>query len=97
MKANVSAKSSDARGEICSACYYVERTLETGVGNVICADGAATFLLSGISDSNSTYPNVIDFETLSIQSELMKSGSSKGTGRCECPGVSRSNIQLDHG
>jgi predicted naringenin-chalcone synthase len=26
--------------EICSACYYVDRTLETVIGNAICADGA---------------------------------------------------------
>jgi predicted naringenin-chalcone synthase len=26
--------------EICSACYYVDNTLETIVGNAICADGA---------------------------------------------------------
>ena len=54
--------------EICSACYYVDRTLETVVGNAICADGAAAFLLSGMSDSNSACPSVIDFETF-IDSE----------------------------
>jgi hypothetical protein len=32
--------------EICSACYYVDNTLETVVGNAICADGAAAFLLA---------------------------------------------------
>src|ERR1700756_6053206 len=32
--------------EICSACYFVDNTLETVVGNAICADGAAAFLLA---------------------------------------------------
>jgi predicted naringenin-chalcone synthase len=54
--------------EICSACYYVDRTLETVIGNAICADGAAAFLLSGASGSNSAYPRIIDFETF-IDSE----------------------------
>ena len=49
--------------EICSACYYVDHTLETVIGNAICGDGAAAFLLSGTPDTNSLYPQVIDFET----------------------------------
>jgi predicted naringenin-chalcone synthase len=32
--------------EICLACSYVDNTLETVVGNAICADGAAAFLLA---------------------------------------------------
>ncbi len=31
--------------EICSACYYVDDTLETVVGNAICADGAAAVIV----------------------------------------------------
>lgn len=54
--------------EICSACYYVDRTLETVIGNAICADGAAAFLLSGAPGSNGVYPRIIDFETF-IDSE----------------------------
>lgn len=50
--------------EICSACYYVDPTLETVIGNARCADRASAFLLSGLSESNSLYPKVIDFETL---------------------------------
>jgi hypothetical protein len=49
--------------EICSACYYIDRTLETVVGNAICADGAAAFLLSGTSDAHTLYPTIIDFES----------------------------------
>lgn len=49
--------------EICSACYYVDNTLETVVGNAICADGAAAFLLGPKDAVDSRYPQVIDFET----------------------------------
>jgi alkylresorcinol/alkylpyrone synthase/polyketide synthase Type III len=36
--------------EICSACYYLDDSLETVVGNAICADGAAAVVV-GMSDS----------------------------------------------
>jgi len=59
--------------EICSACYYVDNTLETVVGNAICADGAAAFLLSAEQQTGPgypkivypqiIYPQIIDFET----------------------------------
>jgi len=49
--------------EICSACYYVDDTLETVVGNAICADGAAAFLLAAGQQANRSYPQIIDFET----------------------------------
>jgi polyketide synthase Type III len=49
--------------EICSACFYVDNTLETVIGNAICADGAAAFLLAGGQQANRGYPQIIDFET----------------------------------
>ena len=50
--------------EICSACYYVDNTIETVVGNAICADGAAAFLLSaGAQPAAVRYPEIVDFET----------------------------------
>ena len=49
--------------EICSACYYVDNTLETAVGNAICADGAASFLLAAGRQADPSYPQIIDFET----------------------------------
>jgi predicted naringenin-chalcone synthase len=59
--------------EICSACYYVDNTLETVVGNAICADGAAAFLLGAEPQDDPghpevvyreiIYPKIIDFET----------------------------------
>jgi 3,5-dihydroxyphenylacetyl-CoA synthase len=53
--------------EICSACYYVDNTLETVIGNAICADGAAAFLLGAPQQNRNAAeglrPQVIDFET----------------------------------
>jgi 3,5-dihydroxyphenylacetyl-CoA synthase len=49
--------------EICSACYYVDNTLETVVGNAICADGAAASLLGAEPKTERAYPRIIDFES----------------------------------
>ena len=49
--------------EICSACYFVDNTLETVIGNAICADGAAAFLLGSEAGPSSAYPYVLDFES----------------------------------
>jgi polyketide synthase Type III len=54
--------------EICSACYYVDDTLETIIGNAICSDGAAAFLLTATEQNTARYPQVIDFEA-SIETE----------------------------
>jgi polyketide synthase Type III len=47
--------------EICSASYYFDHTLETAVGNAICGDGAAAFLLSAGPSGHACYPEVVDF------------------------------------
>ncbi|HUI11601.1 MAG TPA: type III polyketide synthase [Bacteroidota bacterium] len=48
--------------EICSACYYVDDSLETVVGNAICGDGAAAVLVSaGDGDAG---PAIAGFDTL---------------------------------
>lgn len=47
--------------EICSACYYFDDSLETVVGNAICADGAAAVVV-GMSDE-SIVPKIVGFET----------------------------------
>jgi len=49
--------------EICSACFYVDNTLETVVGNAICADGAAAFTLAVGQPAAVRYPEIVDFET----------------------------------
>jgi 3,5-dihydroxyphenylacetyl-CoA synthase len=47
--------------EICSACYYVDDSIETVVGNAICGDGAAAVLIGMTSDS--ACPKIKGFET----------------------------------
>jgi 3,5-dihydroxyphenylacetyl-CoA synthase len=49
--------------EICSACYYIDDTLETVVGNALCADGAAAVLLTSGSLAESPYPEIVDFQS----------------------------------
>jgi 3,5-dihydroxyphenylacetyl-CoA synthase len=60
--------------EICSACYYVDHTLETAVGNAICADGAAAFLLAGGQPATARYPEIVDFETLLAPEQIEEVG-----------------------
>lgn len=48
--------------EICSACYYVDDSLETVVGNAICADGAAAVVVANRDSEGS--PTITRFETL---------------------------------
>lgn len=45
VKANPGRRALLLTVEICSACHYVDDTLETVVGNIICADGAAAVLV----------------------------------------------------
>jgi len=47
--------------EICSACYYVDDSLETVVGNAICSDGAAAVVLG--SSGESFGPSIENFQT----------------------------------
>lgn len=56
--------------EICSACYYVDDSLETMVGNAICADGAAAMVV-GMSESGPA-PRIRGFQTL-LEPSLLES------------------------
>ncbi|MEK6571207.1 MAG: hypothetical protein AABZ61_07550, partial [Bacteroidota bacterium] len=47
--------------EICSACYYVDDSLETVVGNAICSDGAAAVVVG--YDGQAFSPEIINFQT----------------------------------
>ncbi len=47
--------------EICSACYYLDESLETVVGNAICGDGAAAVLI-GMSETAGV-PKIEGFST----------------------------------
>ena len=48
--------------EVCSACYYIDESLETVVGNAICADGAAAVIVA--NDGEGSGPGIAAFETL---------------------------------
>jgi polyketide synthase Type III len=56
--------------EICSACYYLDDSLETMVGTAICADGAAAVVV-GMSDEK-TVPRIAGFKTR-LESSLLES------------------------
>ena len=59
-KANPGRKVLVVTVEVCSACYYVDESIETVVGNAICADGAAAVLVS----TEGSGPCIQGFETL---------------------------------
>jgi 3,5-dihydroxyphenylacetyl-CoA synthase len=48
--------------EICSACYYLDDSLETVVGNTICADGAAAAVIGMSADA--ALPKITGFRSL---------------------------------
>ena len=65
--------------EICSACYYVDDSLETVVGNAICADGAAAVVV-GMSEDPSV-PKISGFATY-LEPSLIDAVGFKGAD-CE--------------
>jgi alkylresorcinol/alkylpyrone synthase len=67
--------------EICSACYYVDNTLETIIGNAICADGAAALLLGSNQEENQAYPSVVDFETFLETEKIAEVGLQHRNGK----------------
>jgi polyketide synthase Type III len=60
--------------EICSACYFVDDTMDTVIGNAICADGAAAFLITSESEKPSLKPTVIDCESCVDSEHIDKVG-----------------------
>jgi 3,5-dihydroxyphenylacetyl-CoA synthase len=71
VRANPGRKALMLAVEICSACYYVDETLETLIGNAICADGAAAFLLEAKEQTGSAYPHIVDFQTF-LETKLLE-------------------------
>jgi predicted naringenin-chalcone synthase len=67
--------------EICSACYYVDNTLETVIGNAICADGAAAFLLGAEPKTAHAYPRIIDFESFLDTEQIEQVGLQHKEGK----------------
>jgi 3,5-dihydroxyphenylacetyl-CoA synthase len=69
--------------EICSACYYVDNSLETVVGNAICADGAAAFLVGGELETIRGYPQIVDFETFLDTEHIEEVGLRRRDGKLQ--------------
>ena len=67
--------------EICSACYYRDDTLETAVGNAICADGAAATLVIGGVPPDPPFPQIVDFESFVDPEHLDKVGFEHRDGK----------------
>jgi predicted naringenin-chalcone synthase len=67
--------------EICSASYYIDNTLETIVGNAICADGAAALLLSTEGTDGGLFPEVVDFQTFLAPEQIDKVGFEQREGK----------------
>jgi alkylresorcinol/alkylpyrone synthase len=81
VRANPSRKALMLAVEICSACYYVDNTLETIIGNAICADGAAALLLGSNQEENQAYPSVVDFETFLETEKIAEVGLQHRNGK----------------
>jgi polyketide synthase Type III len=81
MRAGPSRKALMLAVEICSACYYVDDTLETIIGNAICADGAAALLLGTGGQRKSMYPRIVDFETFLDTEQIDQVGLQHRNGR----------------
>jgi polyketide synthase Type III len=67
--------------EICSACYVVDGTMDTVVGNAICADGAAAFVIDGRSRRTELQPAVLDFESYVDTEQIDKVGFEHRDGK----------------
>jgi predicted naringenin-chalcone synthase len=81
VRANPSHKAPMLAVEICSACYYLDNRLETVIGNAICADGAAAFLLGSNQEEKHAYPDVVDFETFLDTDKIAEVGLQHCNGK----------------
>lgn len=67
--------------EICSACYYFDTSMETIIGNAICADGAAAAILGTESAKDQCAPQLLAFQTVIDPSQLDKVGFEQREGK----------------
>lgn len=69
--------------EVCSAAYYIDNSLETVIGNAICADGAAAVLLSSQphEQADSRLPVVLGFHTVLDSANQDKVGFEQKEGK----------------
>lgn len=65
--------------EVCSACYYIDDSLETVVGNAICADGAAAVVV-GMSE-NGSVPKIAGFTSYLEPSLIASVGFEQRNGK----------------
>jgi polyketide synthase Type III len=81
VRANPGRKALVVAVEICSACYFVDNTLETVIGNAICADGAAAFLVGSAEAGPSAYPRILDFESFVNSDYINEVGFQHRSGK----------------
>jgi predicted naringenin-chalcone synthase len=67
--------------EICSASYFIDGSLETVVGNALCGDGAAAFILSTDGPGDARLPAVVDFQSFLDPAQLDKVGFGQREGK----------------
>lgn len=67
--------------EICSACFYVDDTMDTVVGNAICADGAAAVLMTATSHHEQGQPEIVDFQSFLDPAHLDEVGFQHCDGK----------------
>ncbi len=75
--------------EICSACYFFDFSMETVIGNAICADGAAALILSLNGDAAAArngnlaagLPSILGFQSVLDPGQLDKVGFEHRDGK----------------
>jgi len=67
--------------EICSACYFVDDSMDTKIGNAICADGAAAFLITDEVAERRQSPAIMDFESCIDSEHIDKVGFEHRDGK----------------
>ena len=70
--------------EVCSAAYYMDTSMETIIGNAICADGAAAVVLSTDGPAKASrppLPRIVAFQSILDPSQLDKVGFEQREGR----------------
>ena len=70
--------------EICSAAYYIDSSLETAIGNAICADGAAAVVISAAlpkDNAPTEGPQILAFQSVIDPNHLDKVGFEQREGK----------------
>jgi predicted naringenin-chalcone synthase len=73
--------------EVCSASYYIDTSLETVIGNAICADGAAAVILGDGAEPGAaptaqhSGPQIIAFQSVLDPTQLDKVGFEQRGGK----------------